>query len=250
MQADGSTSWIFSHAVLAPTCRRASGVSIPTWISCAYTALPMFGSFDSSPIWIPPVCTARIPGGSFLPALRWCASKNLTTVYRKFWAGAIHLRRALFGSVHKCCPGILFNYTKIKSFLSDPDKTAFSLPTNWGDFYKTDNADGKRFIKCLHFKRDKIAFSLPTKWGDFYKTGNADWRRFIKCLHFKRDKIAFSLPSKWEKKFSWELSSVFRLLCNSGIMRDFSKGGRGCKKIFESKWEKRRGFAAVYLWRG
>ena len=90
---------------------------------------------------------------------------------------------------------------KWKSFVSDPDKIAFSLPTKWGDFYISDNADWRGFIKYLHFRRDKIAFSLPTKWGDFYKTDNVDWRRFIKCLHFKRDKIAFSLPSKWEKNF-------------------------------------------------
>ena len=86
---------------------------------------------------------------------------------------------------------------KWKSFVSDPDKIAFSLPTKWGDFYISDNADWRGFIKYLHFRRDKIAFSLPTKWGNFYKTGNADWRRFIKCLHFKRDKTAFSLPTKW-----------------------------------------------------
>ena len=138
---------------------------------------------------------------------------------------------------------------KWKNFVISPDKIAFSLPTKWGGFYKTDNTDWRRFIKCLHFKRDKTAFSLPTKWGDFYITDNADRRGFIKCLHFKRDKIAFSLPSKWEKNFL-RIEFRFCSLCNSGIMRDFSMKGRGCKKIFESKWEKRRFFAAVYLWGG
>ena len=98
---------------------------------------------------------------------------------------------------------------KWKNFVISPDKIAFSLPTKWGGFYKTDNTDWRRFIKCLHFKRDKTAFSLPTKWGDFYITDNADRRGFIKCLHFKRDKIAFSLPSKWEKNF---LRIEFRFL--------------------------------------
>lgn len=36
------------------------------------------------------------------------------------------------------------------------------------------------------------------------------------------------------EKFFGESISVFRLLCNSGIMRDFSKKGRAAK-IFESK---------------
>lgn len=65
---------------------------------------------------IPPVCTARIPGGTFLPTLHRCASSNLTTVYRKLRAGAIHPHRVLVGTVHKCCAGILFNHTKMKKF--------------------------------------------------------------------------------------------------------------------------------------
>ena len=105
---------------------------------------------------------------------------------------------------------------------------------------------------------DKIAFSLPTKWGDFYKTDNADWRRFIKCLHFKRDKILFSLPTKWEgfykakycclvgKKFFWESSSVFRSLCNSGIMRDFFKEGRGCKNLKVNEKNRRALLQCIY----
>ena len=47
------------------------------------------------PCSIPPVCTARLPGGSFLPALRRCAPSSLTTVYRKFCAGAIHTQSAV-----------------------------------------------------------------------------------------------------------------------------------------------------------
>ena len=72
------------------------------------------------------------------------------------------------------------------------------------------------------------------------------WKSFVS----EPDKIAFSLPTKWEgfykakycclvgKNIFWESSSVFRLLCFSGIMRDFSKKGRAAKN-FESKWEKR-----------
>ena len=43
----------------------------------------------------------------FLPASRRCAPSSLTTVYRKYCAGAIHMQPALFGTVHKCCVGTM-----------------------------------------------------------------------------------------------------------------------------------------------
>ena len=138
---------------------------------------------------------------------------------------------------------------KWKSFVSEPDKITFSLPTKWGYFYKTDNADWRRFIKYLHFKRDKNALSLPTKWGDFCKTENSDWRGFIKHLHFERDKIAFSLPCKWEKNFLENWVPFFALFAIVVLWGTFLRKAGAAKK-FESKWEKQKGFATVYPWGG
>ena len=103
--------------------------------------------------------------------------------------------------------------------------------------------------KIFVLDRDKIAFSLPTKWGDFYITDNADWRGFIKYLHFKRDKIAFSLPSKWEKNFFENRVPFFAFFATVVLWGTFLRKAGAAKK-FESKWEKRRGFATVYLWGG
>ena len=103
--------------------------------------------------------------------------------------------------------------------------------------------------KSFVISPDKIAFSLPTKWGDFCKTDNADRRGFIKCLHFKRDKIAFSLPSKWEKNFL-RIEFRFLLSLQQWYYEGLFQGRQGLQKKYESKWEKRRGFATVYLWGG
>ena len=97
--------------------------------------------------------------------------------------------------------------------------------------------------------RDKTAFSLPTNWGDFYKTDNADRRGFIKCLHFKRDKLAFSLPSKWETNFFENWVPFFALFALVVLWGTFLRKAGAAKK-FESKWEKRRDVATVYIWGG
>ena len=97
--------------------------------------------------------------------------------------------------------------------------------------------------------RDKIAFSLPTKWGDFYITDNADWRGFIKYLHFKRDKIAFSLPTKWEENIFGNRVPFFVFFATVVLWGTFLRKAGAAKK-FESKWEKRRDVATVYIWGG
>ena len=57
-------------------------------MGCKYDTLDMLGCNSEPllaapivlPLRIPPACTARIPGGSFLPTLGGCVSTSLTTV--------------------------------------------------------------------------------------------------------------------------------------------------------------------------
>ena len=133
---------------------------------------------------------------------------------------------------------------KWKNFVLDRDKTAFSLPTNWGDFYKTDNADRRGFIKCLHFKRDKFAFSLPSKWetnffenrvpffalfalvvlwGTFLRKAGAA-KRFLKANEKKGGALLQCIYEGVIKKFKMNWAFLgFRVLVL--IMRGLFKGG-------------------------
>ena len=128
----------------------------------------------------------------FLPASHRCASINLMTVYRKFWAGAIHPQPSLLGTVHKCCPGILFNHTKMKKLCTRPGQnrvfTAYQV---------------RGLLQNRQRRRKEVH----------------------KMFTFQAGQNRVFAAYQVREKFFWDSISVFRLLCNSGIMRDFIKGG-------------------------
>lgn len=103
-----------AHIVLHPTANRNTKRNNPRLV--AYSLQP--SRVISFGWWVPSVVNLAFYG--FGETLRRCASSNLTTVYRKLRAGAIHPQPSLLGTVHKCCPGILFNHTKKKKFCIRP----------------------------------------------------------------------------------------------------------------------------------